>query len=234
MWEQPELFTETIRTADDARRLLEAPGRPVRIVITRNRAVMISIRRAKDNVTEVRLVRGFLSAPDEIWHALRIFLSTHRRKAWRKVLSFVRCLETENSPPRKQRPTKIHTRGKVYDLKEIATEINRRYFSGRLQCTVSWGRAAPRQRGSTRSIRYGSYIRSNNTIRINPRLDDPRVPRKFLEYIVYHEMLHEAVRPEIKKGRYIVHTRNFKLLEKNFPEYDQMRKMCRELLDVLN
>lgn len=233
MWQQAELFRETFRTAEDAQRLLSAPGRPVGVVVTRNKAVMISIR-SRNGHAEVRMVREFLAAPDEVWHALKLFLATRRRKAWRKVLEYVRTIEPRRDErPRTTQSKNIHL-GKVYDLDSISRIINLRYFSGRLKCRVIWGRPAPQRRGARRSVRYGSYVRATGTVRINPLLDDSRVPREFLEYIVYHEMLHDAVPPETGNGRHIIHTRNFKRLEKQFPEYAKMRELSRELIGILN
>ncbi len=232
MWQQAELFRETFRTVDDAQRLLSAPGRPVRVVITRNRSVMISIR-AREAYTEVRMVQGFLAAPDDVWHALKIFLSTRRRKAWHVVLKYVRTIETAAENPLKNRSVRAVRVGKVYDLAAIAREVNVRYFSGRLKCSVIWSRPVPRRGRVRRSVRYGSYVRATQTVRINPVLDDTRVPRQFVEYIVFHEMLHDAVPPETANGRHIVHTRNFKRLEKQFPSYDNMRELSRKLIDIL-
>jgi hypothetical protein len=58
-------------------------------------------------------------------------------------------------------------------------------------------------------------------IRINPILDSRSVPRYFLEFIVYHEMLHADI--GIKKGvvRRIIHSSEFKKREKLFKHYEK-------------
>ena len=72
-----------------------------------------------------------------------------------------------------------------------------------------------------RKRRLGSFHRDRNLIRINPVLDSKNVPRYFIEYVVYHEMLHAAERVESCVGRQRVHTKEFKRREKVFKYYEQ-------------
>ena len=63
-----------------------------------------------------------------------------------------------------------------------------------------------------------------NVIKINPILNDREVPDYFIEYIVYHEMLH-AVYPPIRIGpKRAVHHKKFLEMEKTFPHYDIAKK----------
>ena len=62
-------------------------------------------------------------------------------------------------------------------------------------------------------------------IRIHPLLDAPFVPTWFLEYVVYHEMLHAVVPEEIDEhGRRRVHTREFYRRERKFHCYYRARR----------
>ena len=45
----------------------------------------------------------------------------------------------------------------------------------------------------------GSYSADSKVIRIHPALDQPLVPRFFVEWIVFHEMLHHVYRA--RRGR---------------------------------
>lgn len=58
-----------------------------------------------------------------------------------------------------------------------------------------------------------------NIIKINPIMDDITIPAYFIEYIVYHEMLHAVYPPILGKGKRIVHHKKFIEMEKNFPDY---------------
>ena len=85
----------------------------------------------------------------------------------------------------------LKTRGEVYDLKVLFDAVNTEFFSGQVRCRIGWGRDRTPGRRSRRSksIRYGSWSPSTQTIRIHPRLDDARVPAEFMRYIVFHEMM---------------------------------------------
>ena len=62
-------------------------------------------------------------------------------------------------------------------------------------------------------------------IRIHPRLDAPFVPTWFLEYVIYHEMLHARVPDEFTaEGRRLVHTEEFNRREREFLHYRRARR----------
>jgi hypothetical protein len=54
---------------------------------------------------------------------------------------------------------------------------------------------------------------------MNPLLDRRTVPRFFVEFIVYHEMLHADIGVETRNGRRRVHTWEFRRRERLFREY---------------
>ncbi len=56
--------------------------------------------------------------------------------------------------------------------------------------------------------------------RINPILDNERVPYYFIEFVVYHEMLHAHIRVQKKNGRRSVHSKEFRDREKMFRDYE--------------
>ncbi len=72
---------------------------------------------------------------------------------------------------------------------------------------------------------FGSYDKHRNQIRINPLLDDAAVPLYFVEFIVYHEMLHAVCPAKIdSRGAIRSHTREFRMQEKQFAEYDDAKE----------
>lgn len=100
----------------------------------------------------------------------------------------------------------------------MSSRLNELYLGGRSRAQVAWGR---RSRGANRrSIRFGCYDPSRNLIIMNRKLDSPEVPDYFVEYILFHEMLHEVLgigsRPG---GRREIHGRLFKLMETTYPDY---------------
>ncbi|MFB6373046.1 MAG: hypothetical protein ABEN55_08015, partial [Bradymonadaceae bacterium] len=83
------------------------------------------------------------------------------------------------------------------------------------EVSITWGRDG---RG-TKSIRFGSFDFDQRLIRVHPALDQEWVPRYFVEFIVYHELLHAVCPPvEGEDGRQ-VHTEEFIELERQFPRY---------------
>jgi len=205
----------------------------VGVTLTRNRVSMASVR-FRDRRIDVRLHQAYLAAPDEIHKALRLYLRTRRRTAWDAVAAFAQSIEV---PAKELTRTarRVRSAGAVYDLSEIYREVNARYFSGRVRCVVGWGRQRPQgaRRRRSRSIRFGSWSASTRTVRVHPLLDDVRVPRKFVEYIVFHEMLHAVVPSQRSGGRRYDHPAEFRTLEGTFPELDAMKRLAKELLNRL-
>jgi hypothetical protein len=191
-------------------------AKPIFLTLTNNTVSMLSIRE-KDPGIFVRLHRMFLSAGPEVLDEIRSFIK-RRKKPILKVREFIirnqSCLES-----RKSRAVGIITRGRHCDLLEIFDALNREYFSSTVTAAITWGRKSRRR--PVKKRRLGSFHRDRDIIRINPVLDSGRVPRYFIEFVVYHEMLHAAARVENRAGRQRVHSREFKSREKVFKYYEQ-------------
>ena len=191
-------------------------GRPVSLVLTDNSTSMLS-GRTKDGVMCVRLHRMFLDADngviDEIVSMLR-----HRKVEMTLFRSFVRDNRDRlcKKPPQK---ISIKTTGSYHDLRELFDEINAEYFDGAINAVITWGSKCSRYAVRRRTL--GSYSGSAGIIRINPVLDKKTVPRYFVAFVVYHEMLHEAIGTGKKGCRRIVHSREFKKREKLFRDYER-------------
>ena len=108
-----------------------------------------------------------------------------------------------------QRQLNLQHEGKYFDLRENFDRLNDRFFRGRLRgYKVMWGRR--RKRRPKEYFIFGTIQEEERVIRINPLLDQPFVPRWFLQYVLYHEMLHSVVPDEeTSAGRRRVHTEQF-------------------------
>jgi hypothetical protein len=118
-----------------------------------------------------------------------------------------------------QRQFEFSTEGRHFDLQTIFDRINQRYFRNRLRSyTITWGRR--RRRRPASYIVFGSIQEEDRIIRIHPLLDREFVPRWYLEYVVYHEMLHAFV-PDKQDaaGRRIIHHEGFLKRERKFRHY---------------
>ncbi len=122
--------------------------------------------------------------------------------------------------------------GQYFDLRAIFDKINEQYFSERplRRYTITWGRL--RRLPPKEYFVFGTIQEEDRLIRIHPRLDAPFVPTWFLEYVVYHEMLHSVVRDEFTAdGRRRVHTEEFSRREREFIHYRRARRWEDENLE---
>lgn len=140
-------------------------------------------------------------------------------KAREVYTSFIKTEEIRDQAieNKKTRGRKIVTsaQGEVYDLDEIFDDINEIYFRDAIPKPVlSWSS------GKTYRI-LGHHDSTHQTIIISKSLDDKKVPRFVVEYVVFHEMLHIFHPVEIRNGRRIVHSPQFKRNERTFEYFEQ-------------
>ena len=110
--------------------------------------------------------------------------------------------------------------GEVHDLVALLDLVRAEHLPhAELEdVVITWGR---RGRGK-RKIRLGSFDFDRRLIRVHPALDQPWVPSFFVEYIIYHELLHGLYPPERDdEGRRALHHEAFREREQDFPRYDE-------------
>jgi hypothetical protein len=191
-------------------------GKTVVLTITDNSASMLSAR-SRSGEVHVRLHRMFLHAGEDVLEAVAGFL-----KGKKDCGPAIRDYVKKNNSGVKLRTTTCVTlrpRGAVYCLTEVFDRVNRTFFQERVSAGITWGKNRRNRRA--RRITLGSYCRAANIIRINPLLDRKSVPRYFLEFIVYHEMLHADLGFTALNGRRKLHTKEFRVRERQFPEYEK-------------
>lgn len=204
-------------------------GRP-RIIVTDNVHTMVSIKRG-DGVVTFRLHHMFLDAPSVILRALARYAEGQDRASARLLRQYIDANDrrVRRSP---ERPIPLDVQGKYYNLQEIFDALNARYFEGRIRARITWGQRGRRRR-SRESIKLGSYTFEDELIRIHPVLDAADVPRFFVEWIVYHEMLHQVHPIRVVNGRRQFHSRDFLEDEAKFAHYAAAREWERAHLDEL-
>ncbi len=173
----------------------------------------------------VRISDLLESAPPEVIRALAFLLVARllSRKAPRdhertyRAYAFKPELLRASDLTRRQRGRKMisTSSGRVYDLERMFARLNRRHFGGEMEMPVlTWSQRR------TRSI-LGHHDAAHNTITISKTLDSADVPEWFVEYIMFHEMLHIKHPARIIKGRRYYHTQAFRTDERNYPRYQQ-------------
>jgi predicted metal-dependent hydrolase len=188
----------------------------VSLIITNNSTSMLSISE-KNNSVFIRLHRMFLAAGKEVLNELSDYIKGTKRKT-PLIRNFIKS-NTHKITERPPRKFYVKTQGNYYNLLDIYHSINNEYFSGHVSASITWGTKGPRRSARRRTL--GSYTNQNRMIRINPILDTRIVPRYFLEYIVYHEMLHADIGIEKDNNRRIIHSKEFKRREKMFKHYER-------------
>ena len=140
----------------------------------------------------------------------------------------------KDSPPEVMRSSDIARRGRgrkmissargnSYDLDKMFAKLNRRYFDSSLEKpTLTWSQR------KTRSI-LGHHDRVYDTIVISKSLDSPQVPEWFVEFIIYHEMLHIKHAARMINGRRYYHTAAFRLDERRFARYDDAQRYLEQV-----
>lgn len=204
------------RASEWSRALATRLGQAVRLVVTDNRSTMLSAR-PKDGRLEVRLHHMFLTAEESLLEAVGDYLSDGCARAGAVIDRFIESNRSRfiaSGPPQDE----LRTQGHHHDLRDIADDLAKRHFGGRLDVRITWGkRIRPKRR--QRSLQLGTYLPDERLIRIHPVLDQPWVPRFFVEAVVFHEMLHHAMPAVVKSGRRHYHTTAFRERERSFEHH---------------
>lgn len=207
-------------------------GRP-RVVFTDNLNTMLSIKRGQ-GVWTLRMHRMFAAAPPAVLRAVAQYAQSQDRRSATLLRSYIDHHEHLIRPPVEPRAQPIDVQGAHHNLQAIFDELNAEYFAGAIEARITWGPRA-RRRAGRESIKLGSYSVEEQLIRIHPVLDAGDVPRFFLAWIIYHEMLHEVHDMPIVDGRRVYHTPEFRRAEARFEHYAEAvlweRTQVHKLLD---
>ncbi len=224
----PLLFVhEGARQALERRLSAAFPG-PVSLSITDNRHSMIS-HSWRRGMLLARIHHMFLDAPPSIVHALVRYVAHNDREASVRIGNYIEA--NGDRLTRRARNLTIVSSGKHHDLYRIFQELNERYFDGAVNALVTWGKRARAKKGTPRAkrqtIKLGSYSANERLIRVHPVLDRPWVPRYFVAYVLFHEMLHHVIparRGDETTGRRELHPLEFRERERDFRHHDRAVK----------
>ena len=205
-------------------------GVPVRLSVTDNRSTMVSFRRGQKTL-QLRLHHMFLEAPEQVLRAVADYAGRGNRTAGGVLDEYIRHMQPRIRQLPRESDQELNARGRCFDLQAMFDSVNATYFQGRIEARIGWGRLPPRRR--RKSIRLGVYDHQTREIRIHPALDRPDVPSFFVEFIVFHEMLHQLFPSSGRGSRRVHHPRAFREREKTYPFYGAALRWERENLRVL-
>lgn len=187
----------------------------------------------EDGLLEVRIADTLAGAPDGVMEALaEILLSklfrrpvpAHCNERYRRYLNR-RDVRRNLDLIRQIRGRKQveDAQGRCYNLDRMFEELNFQYFHGLMARPVlGWSPNASR-------TLLGHYDPSHNAIVLSRILDRPQTPKLAVEYVLFHEMLHLRYPAEHRGARRCVHTKAFKLAERQFEGLKEAQEALRRL-----
>ena len=190
---------------------------PLQIVWHENRSTYLTVWK-KRNCLHLRIHRLFYDAPTPVLEALVRYALKRSDAAARAIVKQMAHLHFSQThmPPEPLSPI-----GSTYHLQEIFDRINQSLTLS--DVSIGWSNRT--HNGKFRSITFGTYDKHGRQIRINRLLDDASVPLYFIEFIVYHEMLHAVCPSKMDtSGRCSVHTAEFRKRERQFPRYKEAKE----------
>lgn len=189
-------------------------AQPVGLHLTDNRTTMVSYRRFQQGV-RISLHRIFLQARAAHMEALVAFVKGDRQ-ASRVLDEFVSEFGHEAGAPL---PFPVRTAGQVHDLASIFAQVNAIYFHDACKATITW--AAPKTARGKRALRVGLYLRIHRVICIHPCLDQDFVPRYYVAWVVFQEMLQELFGLGVLHGRSVRPPPEFAVLQSCHPDFSR-------------
>lgn len=216
----PQIFVHEGARQGLERRLNVAHGGVVQLSVTDNRRRMVT-RTQVNGVLKVRVHMMFLDAPARVVDALVRYVVDGDQQASTLVGQFI---EANSHRIRAVRPARgpLRTKGSVHDLYAVLAEVSERYLGASPpDVAITWGRQTQPNGGPRKTIKLGSYSATERLIRVHPSLDKEWVPRYFVSYIVYHELLHHVIPAVLDGGRALLHTSEFLQREREFRHYER-------------
>lgn len=180
-----------------------------------NQGVLFSYCNKKN---ELKVHKNLLLAPFWIVKAIASFVHKNKLSSDARI-AMEQLLDTKEVRRKNIRVTSGV--GEVYNLREIFEDLNHMFFDNTIDSNICWFGRERRKRNVSRVV-LGSFHKHDNLIRIHKSLDRVEVPKFYIEYVVYHEMLHSVVHPGVSRtGRNIYHGTDFKNKERAFPYYQK-------------
>jgi hypothetical protein len=211
--ELPERTSGRMMEAQRLHRRLEYHLGLVDLVITDNRRRMVSTKSRRGR-RQIRLHHMFLGCGTETVTAI-VQLTTGDDRSRDHIREYID--ENREAIRFEVDDGQLEREGEHFDLAELLEAVRPLVDEEVEEVDITWGRDG---RGS-KSIRFGSFDFDQRLIRIHPALDQEWVPTFFVEFIVYHELLHAVCPPVDGEETRRIHTREFLEREREFPRYEE-------------
>lgn len=214
---------------------------PLQITWHENKTTYLVVKKENGRYF-LRLHRLFFEAPTPVLEALLSYAVTRDKRAKTIIRQMAHLYFSQVVRPGKP----LSPIGRVYDLqqifdrliclmpsqKDVPSDFSRPQANPVHDVEkVAIGWSDRKAGGKLKSITFGTFNHHTRQIRIHPILDDAEVPLYFLEYIVYHEMLHALCPSKMNgTGRCAVHTKEFREKERQFPRFLEAKQWEKECI----
>jgi len=201
--------------------LKEKVKKEVQIKINDNKSHYFVLKDQRSSIS-ISLHRLFLKAPTDVLNALVSYIISRKKEDFSLVKQFVYSIQESLDFSNQVTQEKLNYKGRHFDLQDLYRQVNEKYFNNEMGLNIAWFKPTYKK---FRHITFGSYDRQYKLIRINKLLDHESVASQYMEYLIFHEILHEVYPSKVlKSGRCQMHGKEFKEHEKRFPDFAQMKK----------
>ncbi len=205
----------------------------VRVRFTENCTTMVSKTEAGHEAS-LRLHRIFLNAPvDLLDETVRAFFAPRDRRSYREARARIKDYVAQKRgdilrPVDTARVLPPH--GRFFDLRNVLERVLGEFFPASAPVEIGWSHRIQRRL-------MGKWIENPaplpNVVLINRLLDTPEVPEYYLDFLVFHELLHETFGVARCAGRWVHHSSEFRERERQFPHYSRAVEWERDNVDRL-
>lgn len=117
-------------------------------------------------------------------------------------------------------------RGTYFDLDAVFDGLNQRFFGGAIIARIAWleGEDWPSLEqycdetpSAEAGLAMAAYCVESQQIWVHRSLDAADIPRVYLDWVVFHEMLHQVHEMPMQGGHRVHHTEAFERDEARFP-----------------
>jgi hypothetical protein len=166
----------------------------VKLTTTRKKELQV-IAEEKDKLVSLKVNAIFLKAPFQILENLIDYFKTKNpqsEKILKEFLNNNKSLNNNNiSKPEVVKEIKydekISHQGRNHNLKVVFDMLNEKYFDNSISANITWSDKF-NSKGS-KEIEYSVFESKLNLIKINQFLDKSMVPKYFIGYVIFNEML---------------------------------------------
>lgn len=204
-------------------KLSKSSGYNLQIVLNENRSSILTVSNKRGRSAKLSLHRMFLTAPNDVLEAVAHFVKNKEHPSFGLVKAYIQSNLQRLDYSHKLDTRRLSTQGRYYNLQALFDEVNQEYFAGSVKLWLTWFEAPVKKNPST--LVYGKYFEPLKLIKINKLLDDEKVPKFFLTFVIYHEILHHVIPPYLnQEGVQCIHSKEFKAKEMEFKALGQAKE----------